>query len=397
MRGTPIATATLVAVLVATTVLPTVGAAPQRCVHVKGSGSTFCSDPGDGEAPCVAGGRKAVDTPSAGDTRDRIEADVSPGAVEVGSGSAEVETQSCDRIAGAVTGDTPGDEDPPLGAPRCLVEVEAAWSVPVGTAGPEVSESWDDVVCVEIRVSLGRPFAASAETSTRAASFEVPGPSPALAADGGGDDGVELVVGERPGGNEVRPASKAPVDGAAPSLGHRVVAAGASMAALLGHASVRLYRRLRRSDVLDNELRSRMLEVVQDRPGVHASELADTLDVAVNTVLYHTEIMAEYDILIVRRTDGEIRYFDPEVHDELEQVLHSSLRKDARREIVELVREEPGIGLAEAARRLGRDPSAVKYHVDKLVGEGLIADEGSGRSRAFVLPPAVKRLLDSDA
>lgn len=157
------------------------------------------------------------------------------------------------------------------------------------------------------------------------------------------------------------------------------------LAPLSGLVAFLLYRRLTRDEVLDNELRSRILKIVTDEPGTTPSDLTDTLDVSIAGVLYHVRVLVKHDYLLARRADGRITLFAKGANDRDEHDLFSSMQSRAKRAVLDVVFENPGIGLSEAARRLDKDPSTVKYHADALIERGLIADVSEGHGRSLVV------------
>lgn len=147
-----------------------------------------------------------------------------------------------------------------------------------------------------------------------------------------------------------------------------------------------LYRRLTAEEVLANDLRQRILDLVAEDPGVHASALARRLDVAVTTVLYHVDVLADAGHLTVKRSDGQVTCFPADgAGTILERELVLALRAPGKSDLLEVLREEPGLNISEAARRLDRNRSTVKRHADELVDRGLVATKADGRSRRLAL------------
>lgn len=170
-----------------------------------------------------------------------------------------------------------------------------------------------------------------------------------------------------------------------------VAAAGLGAAILLWF----LYRRLSRDDLLDNDLRSAILDRAARDPGIHASELARQLDVAVTTILYHGRLLDEHGLVILRRSNGQIAFLDPEAAScEVERELVCTLRTPAKRRVLQAIRDAPGSSMADLARRLDRARTTVKHHVDELREAGLVRDDGTrGLSRIDLVPEA-RRAMD---
>lgn len=152
-------------------------------------------------------------------------------------------------------------------------------------------------------------------------------------------------------------------------------------AAGVAAALVILYRRLSRDEILDNDVRAGIVRRVREDPGANASRLADDLDVALNTVIYHVRILEETGHVAVRRTGRGLRIFPPDRLDAATRDLLALLGHPKRRELFKTVLREPGIHLAEAARRLDVHEDTVRYHADRLVEAGVMEDRNGGRTR----------------
>lgn len=164
-----------------------------------------------------------------------------------------------------------------------------------------------------------------------------------------------------------------------------------------GWAAWVLYRRLRREELLDNQIRSALVALARDHPGIYANEAARRLDVADTTVLYHARILSERGLLVVRTDHRETTFFAPgDLATRLERQVAATLQQPAKRELMELLADEP-VHLAEAARRLGKHRSTVKRQADALLGRGLLAERRStpGGGRVVELAPGVEDALNA--
>lgn len=166
-----------------------------------------------------------------------------------------------------------------------------------------------------------------------------------------------------------------PTAGTGPGTDRLLVALTFALAAWI------LYRRLSRDEIVGHDLRSRMIDRIEASPGRNASSLADELDVAITTILYHGRILAEADQVTVKRTGGEVQFYGPAGPRDVDPETVACLRSELRQALLGLVADDPGIHVAEAARRLDVSASKARYHVDRLVEEGLIAAETTGRSK----------------
>lgn len=153
------------------------------------------------------------------------------------------------------------------------------------------------------------------------------------------------------------------------------------------------YRRLSRDEILDHDVRSRLLELVEDDPGISPSELVDTIEVSLPTILYHVRVLEETGLLEVDRRGRAACLFVAGAATKLRRRTLAALRRDGRGDLLRLVVREPEVGLSEAARRLDRAPSTIKRHADTLIEEGILQDVGDGRLRCFTCPSQVQQIV----
>lgn len=188
-------------------------------------------------------------------------------------------------------------------------------------------------------------------------------------------------------------------DGAGPAapsdLARPIAVVGYAAVTAAGLALFVLYRRLTRDDVLENDLRYRMLEIVGSEPGIGASQIAERLDVAVTTVLYHGRVLADTGHLVRKEDGGRVAFLATEDAETiLERELVCAMKRTGKRDLIELLADDPGLNISEAARRLDRNRSTIKRHADDLVDLGLVVDAREGRSRTLSLDPKARALVD---
>lgn len=141
-----------------------------------------------------------------------------------------------------------------------------------------------------------------------------------------------------------------------------------------------LHRRRNRAELLDHEVRRRMVGIVASSPGIGASELADRLDLAINTVLHHGRLLAEVDVVTMERIDGRVTFFPTDDRVRRKAAL-VALHQPRRARLFDLVLSAPGINVTEAAETLDVRVDTLRYHVDVLDDRGLITCRRRGRRR----------------
>lgn len=181
-----------------------------------------------------------------------------------------------------------------------------------------------------------------------------------------------------------------------PSGASRLPVATAAVAGLVGAtvlaAAVPLFRRVERGDVLENGVRRRTFEAVVEEPGRTSKAYADRVGVDRTTARYHLRILREHGLVVASRLCGRLRWF--ENHGRFGRFAMRALvllRNEVNRGVLEVVRADPGVHIAEVARRLDVSKSAVCRKVGALADAGLVHVRRKGR-RATVWPGPGKDL-----
>lgn len=205
------------------------------------------------------------------------------------------------------------------------------------------------------------------------------------------DDGTLRLEGEGLDAVDLRVA-----EGASAQAGETVVpdrprhpiekfaAAAATLLVLLYNVLERLARALlarllyRKEDkeLLEHEARQQILEAVKEEPGVHLRELARRVG-GYRRALYHVDVLEDANIVTPRRDGGYLRFYPADAED-------PDRPQSTRANLLELVREAPGIEQTQAARKLDCSNQLASYHARKLERDGEIEREWSlGRKRLY--------------
>ena len=134
---------------------------------------------------------------------------------------------------------------------------------------------------------------------------------------------------------------------------------------------------------LSSPLRTQLLEIVGQEPGINMCQLAERLSCRPSTIIWHKTKLEKADLLRSERVGNERVFYLPAGGIALRnQSLTSALLKnDVARRIHEIVSQQPGITLKAIAARLMERASSLRWHIKRLVEEGLLClGQGTGRS-----------------
>jgi PKD repeat protein len=140
-----------------------------------------------------------------------------------------------------------------------------------------------------------------------------------------------------------------------------------------------LYSKISKSAVLDNFTRGRIYEHIRMNPGQHYSGIKDTLELNNGCLTYHLKVLMRND-LIQAHTDGTHKRFYP-IGMKVEKGRPSNIQDL----IFQIIDEHPYISQREIADAIGIDISTVNYHVNIMVGAGIVQSEKSGKIKRYYL------------
>ena len=171
-----------------------------------------------------------------------------------------------------------------------------------------------------------------------------------------------------------------------PDLPLAVILAGAATAGLLAVLGAMLYSRFHnRREVLQSEMRSRLVEIVRQNPGICVADAARELGIVWNAAQHHVKMLKRLGIL---RTEAEGRrkglYLagSNTPQEDIPKWIHSNPVSHA---IFSAIKASPeGIGRDDVRQLLPETPERTRnYHIQRLLGAGAISLEitPDGRKR----------------
>lgn len=151
-----------------------------------------------------------------------------------------------------------------------------------------------------------------------------------------------------------------------------------ALAAHAGFVAV-AYSRLRQSDLLDHPARRRVFDLVAAQPGIHLQAILDATGTTRGITLYHLNVLERGNLLAHVSLRKFRRYYLSGTVPFREMRARAELEGGRVRTFYDIVRQEPGITLAELARRMNVSPPAAHKAVQRLCDVGLVEKRAEGR------------------
>jgi predicted transcriptional regulator len=125
-----------------------------------------------------------------------------------------------------------------------------------------------------------------------------------------------------------------------------------------------LYLKLNASEVLDNQNRANIYNLISSNPGISFGTITRELRISNGTVQHHLRILETHGHVQSKRNGRQTRYYLTGVRtSELSQTQES---------ILQAIEENLGSSQSDIARSLGISRQLVNYHIKILVDKGLI-------------------------
>lgn len=155
------------------------------------------------------------------------------------------------------------------------------------------------------------------------------------------------------------------------------------------------HKLLERTELMDNDLRERIMDLLVSNPGCYLGKMGRDLNVPTSTLKYHLNILRSFD-LVTTVKKGRCRHYFPKRRrfTDHEKRMFSAIEHAPTRRMVELVRTTPGVSQAGLVQLTGLSQSTVAWHMGKLEEMGLVHSERHG-VKEYYLTPEFRQVLDA--
>lgn len=156
--------------------------------------------------------------------------------------------------------------------------------------------------------------------------------------------------------------------------------------------------RLTMEDVLENENRSKIIDLIMDKPGIHFNELLRQTGLSPGNLVWHLSILEEYKVIGKKNVGQYLIYFPLYDTNPMNNIDIQLAKSKITLQILDLIEKKPGIYGNVIAKELDLDHKTVKYHLDKLIEANLVKVEKDGRKNLlYPVTGALKELkIDKD-
>ena len=139
-----------------------------------------------------------------------------------------------------------------------------------------------------------------------------------------------------------------------------------------------LYSRLRKDTLADEPTRQKLLRHIYTEPGTNFTELKERLGLHNGTLSHHIYILENHQMITSQRS-GRQRLFFPFGSTNKAKIRTLLITNETQKEIIEIVKDNPGITQSMISQRLNVSRQKINYHVNSLVDNSILNLEKEGR------------------
>jgi len=142
--------------------------------------------------------------------------------------------------------------------------------------------------------------------------------------------------------------------------------------------------RLSIEEVLENENRSLIINLILEEPGIHFNEILRKVGISAGNLAWHLDILESYKIIQKQRVGQYLVYYSYLEKNPFTALDPKLMKSKTTLEILQLIGDNPGMYQNQIANRLDLNHKTVKYHLEKLLEvEMIYAERTWGRQRFY--------------
>jgi predicted transcriptional regulator len=139
--------------------------------------------------------------------------------------------------------------------------------------------------------------------------------------------------------------------------------------------------RLSLEQVLENDNRNKIIDLILKKPGIHFNELLREVEIAAGNLVWHLDILETYKVIGKKRIGNFVVYFPYYQKNPISNIDLKLQKSKLTLEILEMIEREPGIWNNFITKKMKVDHKTIQYHIKKLIELDLINFRKEGRKK----------------
>ncbi|MFX0177046.1 MAG: winged helix-turn-helix transcriptional regulator [Candidatus Hodarchaeota archaeon] len=144
------------------------------------------------------------------------------------------------------------------------------------------------------------------------------------------------------------------------------------------------HHRLSLEEILNNENRNKIIDLILENPGIHFNELLRKTELSPGNLVWHLDLLESYKIIGKRRFENYVIYYPYYKYNPISNIELTLKKSDLTLKVLEMIESEPGIWNSVITKKLKINRKTIEYHIKKLLELGIISREKDGsKNRLF--------------
>lgn len=156
-----------------------------------------------------------------------------------------------------------------------------------------------------------------------------------------------------------------------------------------------LYSRLSKGDLLENETRARLVELIEENPGLSQQELCDEVGAGWGNTVYHLQRLEQADFIRSEKQGHHRRFYRVGEMETGEIEALGVLKNDNANKIARYLLQEPGCNQKQVCQALDISPSLAHKWISRLEENDLVTSEREWRSKHYTPDERLDQLVDA--
>jgi predicted transcriptional regulator len=157
------------------------------------------------------------------------------------------------------------------------------------------------------------------------------------------------------------------------------------------------YHRLSMDEVLENENRNKIIDVILENPGIHFNELLRKTNLSPGNLVWHLDILETYKVVTKKRVMNYVSYFPYYQKNPISNLELKLQKSDLTLKILKLVKKNPGTWNSLITEKLKINRKTIAYHLTKLEELDLIKMEKEGRKKKIYPTEDLDDIISEDS
>jgi len=157
------------------------------------------------------------------------------------------------------------------------------------------------------------------------------------------------------------------------------------------------HHRLSLEEVLENENRNSIIDLILKNPGIHFNEILRKTNLSPGNLVWHLDILETYKIIAKKRIMHYVSYFPYYQKNPISNLELKLQKSDLTLKILKLVKKNPGTWNSLITEKLKINRKTIAYHLAKLEELDLIKVEKEGRKKKIYPSEDLDDLISEDS